>query len=356
MLRKVHFIILLLLLVVTQSFAQEVTLVCNGEGTSKDEAVNNALRSAVEQTFGAFVSSNTEVVNDELIRDEIVSISRGNIKNFKEISYIDEGEQKRVTLEATVSVGQLVSYTKNKGMATELAGATFATNFKLRKLYLENGAKAMPHLLNDLVSYAEKMYDFTIHTKEPIIRNDDVLVDITIGYTLNKNGVEFYKIYKETIKKIENSIRSVRIDGSFGNDQNWKIIKSYKDIMERLPRIAAHNFDVIDNLNDTVTYEYVENTLRLKTIGIEAIPTEARRLPKECYNKAYGTWNPDIYNDVCEVYNSVGTLDKKLSYMSLDKRVPLPHLNEVNGTIRFTIVYTLDKIARINKIEVVPSQ
>lgn len=130
----------------------------------------------------------------------------------------------------------------------------------------------------------------------------------------------------------------------------------YKDIMERLPRIMAHNFDVIDNLNDTVTYEYVKNTLILKTIGIKAIPTEARRLPKECYNKTYGTWNPDIYNDVCEVYNSVGTLDKKLSYMSLDKRVPLPHLNEVNGTIRFTIVYTMDKIARINKIDVVPSQ
>ena len=59
---------------------KDVTLVTNGSGKTKQEAVNYALRSALEQTFGTFVSTNTSIVNDKLTKDEIVSISTGNIK------------------------------------------------------------------------------------------------------------------------------------------------------------------------------------------------------------------------------------------------------------------------------------
>lgn len=364
---KVNILILLFLFVATQSFAQEVSLVCNGEGASKGEAVKNALRSAVEQTFGAFVSSNTEVVNDELIRDEIVSISRGNIKNFKEISYIDEGEQKRVTLEATVSVDNLINYAKNKGMSTDLAGTALAANFKLRQLYLANGAKAMLHLFRILSRYAEGMYDFSIQTKEPIVQShdelvfdlvrgtninikaNDVLIDVTVDYELNQNGVEFYKTYKETVRTIENSINSVKIQGSYKNESNWKVIEFYKDFIEKLPKIMAHNFDVVDNLKDSVTYDYdMKKGLSQRAVGVRVIRTDYYRLPKEC------KMNPDIYNDTHEVYYKTGYYEGKLPYTSLDERVPLPRVGQVNGSIRFTIVYTMDKISKVTKIEVSP--
>ena len=51
------------LLVFTQHAAQAqeadktVTLVVNGQGKTPDEAKQNALRSAIEQAFGAFISS-----------------------------------------------------------------------------------------------------------------------------------------------------------------------------------------------------------------------------------------------------------------------------------------------------------
>ena len=60
-----------------------VTLTVVGSGKTIEEAKTNALRSAIEQAYGVFVSSNTEILNDELIKDEIVSISSGNIKEFK---------------------------------------------------------------------------------------------------------------------------------------------------------------------------------------------------------------------------------------------------------------------------------
>jgi hypothetical protein len=52
-----------------------VTLVVSGQGKTQDEARQVALRSAIEQAFGAFISSKTEILNDNLVKDEIVSVA-----------------------------------------------------------------------------------------------------------------------------------------------------------------------------------------------------------------------------------------------------------------------------------------
>ena len=36
-----------------------ITLIVTSDGTNKDEAIKNALRSAIEQTYGVFVSAST---------------------------------------------------------------------------------------------------------------------------------------------------------------------------------------------------------------------------------------------------------------------------------------------------------
>lgn len=110
----------------------EVTLVVTGEGLTREAATTNALRSAIEQTYGVFVSANTEILNDELVRDEIATISSGNIQKYNEIACIDlPNGNKEVTLQATVSVSKLVSYAQSKGAECEFAGAAFGANLKL---------------------------------------------------------------------------------------------------------------------------------------------------------------------------------------------------------------------------------
>ena len=61
----------------------EVSLVVSGEGQDKEEATLKALRSAIEQAYGTFVSANTTVLNDQLVVDEIVSLSSGNIQKYE---------------------------------------------------------------------------------------------------------------------------------------------------------------------------------------------------------------------------------------------------------------------------------
>ena len=64
----------------------EVTLVASGKATDSEKATTIALRSAIEQAYGTFVSANTTILNDDLVKDEIVTISNGNIKSYEVLS------------------------------------------------------------------------------------------------------------------------------------------------------------------------------------------------------------------------------------------------------------------------------
>ena len=69
-------------IVFSQDADKTVTLIVTGQGKTIDDAKTNALRSAIEQAFGAFVSSNTTILNDSLVKDEIVSVTNGNIQKY----------------------------------------------------------------------------------------------------------------------------------------------------------------------------------------------------------------------------------------------------------------------------------
>ena len=81
-------------LIINAQEDKTVTLSISGQGKTQDEAKQNALRNAIEQAFGTFISSNTEILNDELVKDEIVSVSNGNIQKFEIISEVKISEGK----------------------------------------------------------------------------------------------------------------------------------------------------------------------------------------------------------------------------------------------------------------------
>ena len=116
-----------------------VTLVVSGQGKTQDEAKQNALRSAIEQAFGTFISSKTEILNDNLVKDEIVSVANGNIQKFEIISevQIPNGDY-ATSLKATVSVTKLTSFVESKGVVVEFKGGLFASNILIQELYEKN--------------------------------------------------------------------------------------------------------------------------------------------------------------------------------------------------------------------------
>ena len=112
-----------------------VTLTVSGTGKTLEEAKLNALRSAIEQAFGAFISSKTELLNDSLVKDEIVSITAGNVQKFDIVSQVEvPNVGYAMTLNTTVSISKLTSFAESKGVIVEFKGGMFGLKIKLQKL------------------------------------------------------------------------------------------------------------------------------------------------------------------------------------------------------------------------------
>jgi hypothetical protein len=74
---------------------------------ARDNALEDALRKAVEQAVGTFVSSETIVENYNLLSDRIYTKSEGYIQNYKIISESLIDNIYKINIEATVVLGNL---------------------------------------------------------------------------------------------------------------------------------------------------------------------------------------------------------------------------------------------------------
>ncbi|MBP2652540.1 MAG: hypothetical protein H6Q73_109 [Firmicutes bacterium] len=81
------------------AWAQEVTV--SGSGASRDDAIRDALRLAVEQAVGVLISSESRTRNYQLISDEVYTKSLGFVQDYRILS---EYPNKTYTVTATVTV------------------------------------------------------------------------------------------------------------------------------------------------------------------------------------------------------------------------------------------------------------
>ena len=188
MIRKI-FVLLFIFVgqIVAKAQINEVELVVNSSGESKEQAITNGLRMAIEQSFGTFVSSNTAILNDDLVKDEIVTVSSGTIKNYTELSSVvmPSGEV-AVSLKVLVSVTKLTEFAESHGSSCELKGATIGANIKLQRLYEKNEKIAVDNLLTE-VSKINDLVDFDISVLSATAHG--VKVKLTLKATKNLQAI-----------------------------------------------------------------------------------------------------------------------------------------------------------------------
>lgn len=188
--------------------SDEVSLIVSADGATKDEAVKTALRSAIEQAYGTFVSANTTILNDELVKDEVVTLSLGNIKSYKELSSeVLPNNNVFVTLQATVSISKLVNYAQSKGAEAEFAGATFAMNLKMEELNTRNEEKIIANTLSIMEKLYMAGFDYKISVSNV---QADGQVTAEIDAYANENGQKAYELFYNTLENI--SLNQNKID------------------------------------------------------------------------------------------------------------------------------------------------
>ena len=180
----------------------EVTLTTVGDGSSRDEAVKNALRSALEQAYGAFMSSSTIVLDDELQKDEIVSVTSGNIKSYKVLGYA-EGGNGTITAScvSTVALNKLLDYMKSSGSEVNFSGASFAANMILEELNIRSEQKAIEHLM-DALSHMRGLCDYELKLAEPQIKEEKVIVTGKVLFKFNSQGINYGVLIYNTLAQL----------------------------------------------------------------------------------------------------------------------------------------------------------
>ena len=238
--------ILVVLSTIYSSFASaqtndEVTIVASGQGTNLQEATALALRSALEQTFGSFVSANTTILNDEVVKDEIISLSKGNVKKYDVVSVTSMPNNTIfVTLKATISTSNLASYAKSKGSTAEFAGKTFAMNLKLKEFRSKSTVEIYKNLCIQIEKLASNLFDYEINIGEPRLERvtysqienrgkgwelcadhtrgakDVLYIPFTISALANETTSQIHELYTTTIDAIKLSNEEIAEYGRLG--------------------------------------------------------------------------------------------------------------------------------------------
>jgi hypothetical protein len=184
----------------------DIILTVSSSGKDKESAVQSALRTAIEQAFGAFISTKTELLNDKIILDGITSISSGNIKQFSiiEESVLPNGVN-TITLKALVSIEKLSGFVKAKGLKVEMEGNLFAVNIQQQILNERNEVKSLENAISLLHEPMQTICDYQIETTTPKSLDEDNEnweIPILVKAKANKNYDICAKYLIKTLKAI----------------------------------------------------------------------------------------------------------------------------------------------------------
>lgn len=354
-----------------------ITLVTSGTGDTKEEATKNALRSALEQTYGAFVSANSQVVNDELVKDEIVSISTGNIVSYEELSFIDSNP-KQVTVSAVVSISRLQTYAQNKGMSAELAGNTFAMNLKMEELNKKNQDVALKHMLEQTKVMAQNLFDYELDVGDPEKTPNGVQVPVTIRIKANNNTISYYDYFHKTLTSLAvnkgNNLnihgkQGVEIDGFKQFDGKGIVYElrgeardpdTHNTIFEICEVIgsAVLNCEIVDNLGNVSGFAQQSN---YSGVTRDYISTN-----KLSYTYHGGSGRSQQLMGYRDDYKSGNTMSGQFPIERLTRAGTMgfyfwmntvrPKAGEKLYDTKLFLMYSVDEISKISKIEIRPKK
>lgn len=170
--RKVLYTILLLATFSGIATAQElnnVNIVSDGSAPTKEKALTNALRNAIEKAFGAFISSSTKIENGRLLYEEIATVSQGSIVSYQLIGEVLSPMKNEWTINITalVSPSKIIEFTKAKGIEVTFKGPQFAQNTLIEEYYKSQE----PIIFNNFINQIDftRLFSYSISIREPVL-------------------------------------------------------------------------------------------------------------------------------------------------------------------------------------------
>lgn len=170
-----------------------------GKGASKQAALNDGFRKAIEFYSGAVILSDREIKNDKLVNNSVANYSAGYIDKYNIVGDDSAGGQTTLTLEVWVRTSTMANQKLNTGKDDKsIDGDRLGTQFKT---FIEDKAGAdvfLQKILNDFPKNALEIKQGTTEFKVDGQRNSVIIIPYTIKWHYN-----YLTALKEALGKVQ---------------------------------------------------------------------------------------------------------------------------------------------------------
>ena len=155
-----------------------------GLGDTVEQARSNGFRLAVEQAVGTMVLSETEIRNQRIVRDEIITYASGFVDRFEILSTAQQNGRYRVTMDVWVGESKIARRLLNQSVGTgTIDGARLAVQVETLQQERQSADRVVETVVRDFPKRA-----FTVEVDRTQIDFDrNRTVNIEIPYRLSWN-------------------------------------------------------------------------------------------------------------------------------------------------------------------------
>ena len=188
-------------------------VVAQGMGTDQSSALNNAYSNAVQQALGLYVDAETMVQNDQIVRDQILTYSKGFIQKADIVSQSQANGLFQVNIRAKVQRQKLLEKAKASNITIkQVEGVSLHAQVETQ-IKQEQDAKALLEKtllpLMDATLLRAELAPPTQEQPNPTINKagtNDQFVTLDYKVSLWIDESEYYKYVKNTLIPVLNQI------------------------------------------------------------------------------------------------------------------------------------------------------
>jgi len=163
------------------------SVLATGVGLSQEKARQNAFANAIEQTVGLLVDSETLVRNDAIVREQVLTVSRGCIEKFDVLKEWQADGLHHARIRADVAVTRLVEKLKAHNIAVrDIPGERMSRQAKFEIKNEEQAAELFGKIVDDYT--IDRLFKVEIDGKPEVVKKDAARATLRVKVNLSPDG------------------------------------------------------------------------------------------------------------------------------------------------------------------------
>jgi len=184
-----------------------------GLGDTTEQARNNGFRLAVEQALGTLISSETEVQNGRIVRDEIISYAAGFVDRFEIVSTRPAGNnQTEVVMKVWVARSALADRLLNRSEKSgEVDGARASVQLQTLNQERATGDALLQQVLND---FPKRAFDIELKPTDILRQNRSAIIEVNFKLSWNRDYLRsMWAALEATGQKTSRPVSTIIVNG-----------------------------------------------------------------------------------------------------------------------------------------------